>query len=154
VRLLESDTFGEIRSGYILVKARLLSLGKFDSRTSRSLVYKDEFLRVSLDGLPNTEDGALYLLPLIKVDTEDQYWSLLVKKRESNYKLPVPEYRRLGVVTTFLKQGRTNFPPRASGEEPMWWMDAFYQKDYSTGKPRAFEKEDFEGERTEVIKMV
>ncbi|KAF2688520.1 HET-domain-containing protein [Lentithecium fluviatile CBS 122367] len=151
----ESDPFGEVRNGHLLVNARLLPLGAFDGRASKTLIHSDDFLRVSLDGLPSTQDGRLYLLPLVKLDTEDQYWSLLLKERESNFGPAVPEYQRLGVVTTFLKRGCSSLLTKRNLENPLWWPKVFYPRDVGPGDTaRAFKEEDFKGGHTQKVRLV
>jgi hypothetical protein len=118
-----SDPFGEVRSGHLFLSARLVAL---DALPSKTLLYRDDFLRVSLESSPDTRDGRLYLLPLLKLDREDQYWSLLLERKKRSGLIPVvQEYQRLGVVSMFVKRRSSGLLTAQSAELPTGWPQVF-----------------------------
>ncbi|KAI1746742.1 heterokaryon incompatibility protein-domain-containing protein [Xylaria castorea] len=151
---VSSDLFGELCSGYIEIRGRLIMIGTSDGLASRDLIYKDGFLRVSLDDFISTDYGQMYLIPLTKIEAEERYWSLLVTQKPSGHSSD-PLYRRLGLVSADLLGGQEYFSegyaPWASVD---WWPQLFYPRSRGERAARAFTFEDFEGTAVQTLRLL
>ncbi|KAI8634705.1 heterokaryon incompatibility protein-domain-containing protein [Xylariaceae sp. FL1651] len=150
-----SDEFGELRSGFIEVKVRLIVLGAPEDGGLRDLLYNDAFLRVSLDDFLSTDYGDLYMLPLAKHERDQRYWSLLLCPKPSNMTPQTPQYQRLGIVTTDLKRGLEYF---SDGYAPWmlagWWPRMFYPRSAGEKIAHGFTAEDFDGTDLQSFRLV
>ena len=80
-----SDEFGEVQGGFIEVKDRLFVFDGISKEKSLDLIHNDGYLRISLDDYLSTNNGQLYLAPLVKLQAEQQCtWCLLVCQKLSN----------------------------------------------------------------------
>ncbi|KAI0546407.1 heterokaryon incompatibility protein-domain-containing protein [Xylaria curta] len=152
---VSSDKFGELRSGFIDLRGRLIIIGTSDGQASTELIYKDAFLRVSLDGFLSTDYGQMYLIPLAKIEAEKKYWSLLVTLKPSDGSSSVPLYQRLGLVSIDLLNGQEYFSVGyAPWTSKYWWPQLFYPRSLDEAVARAFRSEDFEGTEVQTLRLL
>ncbi|KAI0449223.1 heterokaryon incompatibility protein-domain-containing protein [Xylaria acuta] len=151
---VSSDEFGELRSGFLEVRGRLIDLGVSGGRASRYLIYKDRFLRISLDDFLSTDHGQMHLIPLMKIEAQKRYWSLLVTEKPGNGRL-TPLYQRLGLVSTDLFARQEYF---SGGHAPWtsvdWWPQLFYPRSRGETVAHAFTTEDFEGTAFQTLRLL
>ncbi|KAI0860601.1 heterokaryon incompatibility protein-domain-containing protein [Xylaria cubensis] len=152
---VSSDRFGKLRSGFIELRGRLIIIGTSDGRASRDLIYKDGFLRVSLDDFLSTDYGQMYLIPLMKTEAKKRYWSLLVTRKSGDERSSVPLYQRLGLVSTDLLAGQEYF---SGGYAPWtfedWWPQLFYPRSVGETVAHTFSSEDFEGTEVQTLRLL
>lgn len=137
------------------MEARLITLGAFDGRSSRTLLYNDNILRISLDQFLSTEHGSLYLVPLVKLEAGQRYWSLLVHQKPSNEAPAVPEYGRLGIVMTSMEQGQDSSSiDHTPWTDTDWWPHVFYPRTLGQKTARSFTTEDFEDTKLGILRLI
>jgi len=150
-----SDDFGEVQGGFIEVKDRLFVFDGISKEKSLDLIHNGGYLRISLDDYLSTNNGQLYLAPLVKLQAEQQYWCLLVCQKLSNRVPVVPEYRRLGFVMINTERRQQNpLTGYALGTATALWPNVSYSRTLVQEISHPFTPDDFEGAEVQKFRLV